>query len=332
MFKKYNSIENTYRTEFLSRIKGHGFWEDEFVVQEKTHGANLSYWTDNGVDFYAGKRTGRIEEGEFFYNYEVILEELKPKFVRIWEGFKAKYPALKQMTIFGEIIGGNYPHPEIEKDKKGVKVQKGVFYSPQNLFYAFDILLNSEKYVDVEEANAYFEKENLLYAKTLFKGVFSECLEYPNSFSSTIPALLGLPEMEDNICEGVVIRPVMTSHFNNGSRVILKNKNEKWAERKQLRKSTHKKSPLPEKIAKLRELILTYVTENRLNNVLSKVGQVTIKDFGKIMGMFSKDIVEDFSKDYEELVNDLEKQEWKNIKKSISHEVSGMVRNTLKRL
>lgn len=43
MFKKYNSIENTYRQEFLDKIKGHGFWEDEFVVQEKVHGANLSY-------------------------------------------------------------------------------------------------------------------------------------------------------------------------------------------------------------------------------------------------------------------------------------------------
>ena len=40
MFRKYNSIENTYREEFLERIKSHGFWNDEFVVQEKVHGAN----------------------------------------------------------------------------------------------------------------------------------------------------------------------------------------------------------------------------------------------------------------------------------------------------
>ncbi|MGB1242189.1 MAG: RNA ligase, Rnl2 family [Chitinophagales bacterium] len=332
MFKKYNSIENTYRTEFLNRIKGHGFWEDEFVVQEKTHGANLSYWTDNGVDFYAGKRTGKIEEKEAFYNYEIILGELKPKFMRIWDSLKIKSPDLLQMTIFGELIGGNYPHPEVTADKKAMKVQKGVYYSPQNHFYAFDILLNSEKYVDVEEANVYFEKEELLYAKTLFKGSFSECLEYRNSFPSTVPAILGLPEIEDNICEGVVIRPAITSYFNNGTRVILKNKNETWAERKQFRKSIRKEEQLPEKIVKLREAISTYVTENRLNNVLSKIGAVTLKDFGKVMGLFSKDIVEDFLKDYEEVVNDLEKQEWKSVKKSISYEASGMVRNKLKRL
>lgn len=332
MFKKYNSIENTYRTEFLDRIKGHGFWEDEFVVQEKTHGANLSYWTDNGIDFYAGKRTGLIAEEEFFYNYEILLEALKPKFISIWKNLKNKYTDLQQMTIFGEVIGGDYPHPEVPVNRKAVKVQKGVFYSPQNHFYAFDIMLNSEQYLGVEEVNIYFEKEDLLYAKTLFKGKFEECLEYPNNFSSTVPALLGLPEIADNICEGVIIRPIVTSHFNNGVRVILKNKNETWAERKQFRKSIKKDEKLPEKIVKLREAILTYVTENRLNNVLSKVGQVTIKDFGKVMGMFNKDIVEDFSKDYEELVNKLDKQEWKKLKKSISHEVSGMVRNKLKRL
>ena len=117
---------------------------------------------------------------------------------------------------------------------------------------------------------------------------------------------MGLPEIADNICEGVVIRPIITPHFNHGVRVILKKKNEAWAEGKQFRKSIKKEEKLPEKIVKLREAILTYVTENRLNNVLSKVGQVTIKDFGKVMGMFSKDIVEDFSKDYQEVLSELE--------------------------
>ena len=51
MFKKYTSIENIYREEFLDRIKSHGFWDDDFIVQEKAHGSNLSYWTTNGRDF-----------------------------------------------------------------------------------------------------------------------------------------------------------------------------------------------------------------------------------------------------------------------------------------
>lgn len=84
MFKKHSSIENTCRSEFLDRIKGHGFWEAEFVVQEKVHGANLSFWTKNGTDFFAAKRTGPIEEGEKFNNCEQLLKKLKPDLIFIF--------------------------------------------------------------------------------------------------------------------------------------------------------------------------------------------------------------------------------------------------------
>lgn len=56
-YSKKKSIENTYREAFLEWIKRHDFWDDEYVVQEKAHGANLSYWTTDGINFHAGKRT-----------------------------------------------------------------------------------------------------------------------------------------------------------------------------------------------------------------------------------------------------------------------------------
>jgi len=158
MFKKYTSIENTYRNEFLNQIKDHGFWNDDFVVQEKVHGANLSYWTTNGEDFFSAKRTAQLSEGDKFYNFELLLEELKPKFQNIWLDLKKYVADLKQVTIFGEVIGGDYPHPKIAKDTSAIKVQKGIYYSPKNHFYAFDILINNERYLDVNKANYHFEK------------------------------------------------------------------------------------------------------------------------------------------------------------------------------
>jgi len=110
-----------------------------------------------------------------------------------------------------------------------VRIQKGVFYSPKNDFYAFDIRINQEEYLNVEEANEYFKTIGLFYAKTLFKGSFEACLEHSNDFNSKIPKWLGLPEIEKNICEGVIIKPVKSRYFNNGARVIFKNKNEKWS-------------------------------------------------------------------------------------------------------
>lgn len=329
MFKKYNSIENTYRQNFLEKIKGHGLWLKEYVVQEKVHGANLSYITTDGQHFVGAKRRGLIGEEEQFYNYKTILQNLQGKFSAIWEELKLQHPEMEQLTIFGEVIGGSYPHKEVEKTKGAMKVQKGVFYSPDNLFLAFDIMLNSEYYLGVDQANYYFEKHQLLHAKTLFRGSIEDCLAYSNAFDSTIPQELGLPVLSPNTCEGVIIRPVESVHFNGGTRVILKNKNEKWAERKKFDKKIQPKEPESTKVGKLKEAILTYATDNRLNNVLSKLGEVSHKDFGKVMGLFNKDIVEDFTKDYEELFQALTKQEQKMITKSIVKSTAALVRNKL---
>ncbi len=330
MFKKYTSIENTYRDEFLDRIKGHGFWGDEFVVQEKVHGANLSYWTINGEDFFSAKRTDLIAKHEKFYNHDLILTEIKPKLKNIWLELKKEFKDLKQFTIFGEIFGGDYPHKEVESDKKSTIVQKGIFYSPKNHFYAFDILINSEIYLDVDTSNEYFEKQNLLHAKTIFRGNINECLDYPNDFNSTLPTEFNLPELVPNVVEGVVIRPIKTRHFNNRVRVILKNKNEKWSENKKYHKSIKLEDKPSEKVIKLQEAILTYVTENRLNNVLSKIGEVSQKNFGRVLGMFNKDVVEDFLKDYSQITDELEKKELKLITKSFAKTATELINNRIK--
>ncbi|MEW7292883.1 RNA ligase, Rnl2 family [Aquimarina sp. 2304DJ70-9] len=330
MFKKYTSIENTYRDEFLDRIKGHGFWNDEFIVQEKVHGANLSYWTTNGEDFFSAKRTDQISNDEKFYNHDLILKQIEPKLKNIWLDLKNEFEDLKQLTIFGEIIGGDYPHKEVESDKKSIIVQKGIFYSPKNHFYAFDILINSEIYLNVDVSNEHFEKQNLLHAKTVFRGNINECMNYPNDFNSTLPKEFNLPELVPNIVEGVVIKPIKTRHFNNGVRVILKNKNEKWSENKKYHKSIKLEDELSDKVVKLQEAILTYVTENRLNNVISKIGEVSQKDFGSVLGMFNKDVVEDFLKDYHQITNQLEKKELKLITKSFAKTATELVNDKIK--
>lgn len=330
MFKKYNSIENTYRNEFLDRIKGHGFWEDEFVVQEKAHGANLSFWTTDGEVFFARKRTDQLPEDEKFFNYEIVLEGIKTQLKNIWNDLKLEYTDLNQFTVFGEIIGGDYPHPEVEANKKAILVQKGIYYSPKNHFYAFDILLNGETYLSVDTVNRYFEKHGLLHVKSIFRGSISDCLDYPNDFDSNIATALGLPVLTPNVVEGVVIKPVETQYFNNGSRVILKNKNEKWAENKKYHGRISTVDEPTEQVLKLKEAILGYVTENRLNNVVSKIGEVTQKDSGKLLGMFSKDVVEDFLKDYHEITDQLEKKELKSVTKSFGPPAMDLVKECFK--
>lgn len=191
-------------------------------------------------------------------------------------------------------------------------------------------MINHTQYLDVNIANQLFEHANLLHAKTLFKGSIEDCLAYPNDFESTISKELNLPEITPNVIEGVVIKPLKTRYMNNGERVILKNKNDKWAEIAKRRKSNRVQEKPSDLVIALQEAILDYVTENRLNNVLSKIGEVTEKDIGKVLGLFSKDVVEDFLKDHKTQTDTLEKKELKLVTKSFAKTANAMVVKRIK--
>ena len=75
-FKKYNSIENSYQDDFISSIIEQGFGDLEYVVQEKIHGANLSFITD-GKSILSAKRTELILDNEEFFNSKIVLEKYR---------------------------------------------------------------------------------------------------------------------------------------------------------------------------------------------------------------------------------------------------------------
>jgi len=330
-FKKYNSIENSYQDDFLSSIIEQGFGEQEYLVQEKVHGANLSFITD-GQQIISAKRTELILDNEDFYNSGLVLEKYKDKVRALYVDLANQFHA-NTITIFGEVFGGGYPHPAVPKDDKAQLVQRGIYYCPSNEFYVFDIMLDNERYLDTEVANALFEKHKFVYARTLFKGSLSDCLKYPNTFKTTIPGEYNLPELDGNICEGVVIRPAQTSFLKNGSRVIIKNKNEKWAENnnyidKAILKNllSSEGEELSEEANSLCEEIFKLITQNRLDNLISKIGEVNSKkDLGKVLGLYNKDVLTDFLKNYQERYNGLEKQESKAVNKFLNKYATELV-------
>ena len=323
-FKKYSSIENTYNKEFMDRIKLEGYDSLQFVVQEKVHGSNCCLVT-NGETVQFAKRTGWVEVGEMFYNYEELIERYRERVVQLFHQVKKDYADMTDLSIFGEMFGGRYPHPDVANDKKVMCIQKGVFYFPKHEFYAFDLCVqgtDSRKYLPVNEVNEYFETGGFLYAKTLLQGTLEECLSYPNAFESKIAEWLGLPAIEGNVCEGVVIRPIEVVYFGNGSRLLLKNKNSKFEEKKSIRKRQPSLFVEPTYSNELNDLLAvveSYVTENRLNNVISKIGHISVpKDIGKLIGLFSKDVLEDFLKEHESAYALVEKSEQKIVNRYIN--------------
>lgn len=329
-FKKYNSIENSYQEDFIKSIIEQGYGDLEYVVQEKVHGANLSFITD-GQNIISAKRVELINDNEQFFNSQQVQNKYKDKILALFTEVSEQFNA-KTLTIFGEIFGGGYPHKDIPKDDNAKLVQRGIYYCPINDFFAFDILLENNQYLDVENVSELFEKHGFVYAKTLFKGSLKDCLLFSNDFKTTIPKEYGLPQIDINICEGVVIRPIKTLFLSSGSRVIIKNKNEKWAEnnnyidRTILRNLLHEDDEISEEASILCEEIYKLITQNRLTNLISKIGDINPqKDFGKVLGLFNKDALNDFLKTYKERYDNLEKQESKAVNKFLNKHAGQLI-------
>ncbi|RLJ23547.1 Rnl2 family RNA ligase [Chryseobacterium sp. 7] len=332
IFKTYNAIENAYQARVIEQIRIQGFGDEVFIVQEKVHGANFSFFTD-GKEIKIAKRTAFIDKDEKFFNAHQILERYRKNVLEVFQIVKTIYPDVETVVIYGELFGGGYKHKEVEAVKDAVKVQKGIEYAPHNEFYAFDIKLNGITYLDTEVVNHIFEKTGFFYAKILFQGTLEEALRYPNVFNSKIPAWLGLPELEDNICEGTIVKTMKTKYFGNGARIILKNKNEKWVEKSKMvkkeAKTVQKQVHFSEKAQEIWEEIQRYATVNRLNNVVSKIGEFEPKMIGKVIGLFSQDILEDFQKDFPAAFTAIEKEEQKRINKKLNSLVIDFIKEEL---
>lgn len=331
-FKKYSSIENHFNREFMENVVAEMPKDLEYAVQEKVHGANTSFLCDgNEVKF--AKRTSVLADDEKFYDYPELLEAYKNKVMKLFGRIKEKHHNVATISVFGEMFGGLYPHNDVKGNPKLTLIQKGVCYSPEHEFYGFDIYISDGEngfYLPVDDVNELFESEGFFYAMTLFRGTLGECLKYPNAFQSKISEWLGLPAIEDNICEGIVIRPVTPMYLRNGSRVLIKSKNEKFAEKKSVKKRNKlfaEPVPYSDELKALVAEVDAYVTENRLTNVVSHIGEVHVpKDFGKIMGLFSKDILEDFLKEYGGDYAGLEKSEQKLLNKELNKLATDLVK------
>lgn len=345
-FKEYSSIENVERTKDVNAIISQGQSGGEWVVTEKIHGANFSFWiTENGIQ--CASRNGMLEEGNIFFNYHDVRDRHAESLMKIYNHQKTLVESTGNIfhgiTVYGEMFGGSYPHPEVERTFMAMRVQKGVFYHPGNCFAAFDITLHFERTTENKMVHMVLNHDlvyelcteyELPHVPVLFLGTFQECLEYPNEFQSHVPAMLGLPLIEDNICEGVVIRPVQPKFYWRGGRIILKNKNAKWSEKAKKQKTSKDENSankfefeLSEDAVQMQDEILAYVTENRLKNVLSKMEKITDKDFGRIVGLMNRDVIEDFLKDNKEQFMSLVDRERKFLTKRMGLECTILIRN-----
>lgn len=298
-FQKYPSITNHYQTEFIERIKLEGKDGGKWIATEKLHGANFSMWV-NATQTRIAKRKGLLGEdgkgGDGFFHVNNILSELKEKARKVYRylNVRSGKPKLRTIAIYGELFGGHYPHPKVLDNPRYKKVQEGVWYSPDLQFMVYDIKID-DTFVSFGFVHELCMVAGFLSVPQISSGTFEEMLELRNDYSSVVHQEWHLPKIKGNIMEGIVIRPVNNHYLKRGERVMIKSKNRKFSETRDRK---------PREIIKLckvgKEMInkaMPMITGNRYDAVVSKIGDVTPKDFGRILGLIIQDI-------HDELIDD----------------------------
>ncbi|HDQ3898822.1 TPA: RNA ligase, Rnl2 family [Escherichia coli] len=301
MFKKYSSLENHYNSKFIEKLYSLGLTGGEWVAREKIHGTNFSLIIERDKVTCA-KRTGPILPAEDFYGYEIVLKKYD-KAVKgvqeVMDSISTSVPVTYQ--VFGEFAGGG--------------IQKGVDYGEKD-FYVFDIIINTESgdtyYMSDYEMQDFCNTFGFKMAPMLGRGTFDALIMIPNDLDSVLAAynvtasedlveanncVFDANVIGDNTAEGYVLKPCFPKWLPNGARVAIKCKNSKFSEKKKSDKPIKAKVELSEADNKLVGILACYVTLNRVNNVISKIGEIGPKDFGKVMGLTVQDILEETSRE-----------------------------------
>ncbi len=323
----------------------------QWVVTEKIHGANFCFVTD-GQFIRCANRKKLLEVGDIFFSYQTLLSNLSEKVKQTFAAIHRKYPKTSHIFIYGELFGGCYPHPEVVADNVVQAVQTGVYYSPTINFCAFDIVIENldenlgknfdsnldhqgeiRSYLDYGEVVEILENIGIFYAKPLFIGSYHQALNFPVGFESTIPQQLNLPAIEGNKAEGVVIKPVKSIYIDTPKgkiRPILKIKipefnedkrfsqAEKWVEDK----GSNSLSEI-DKLDLLKWEAFNLITENRLQNAISKIGLFNSRE---LFNLFVEDVMEELKENQGHLLLELTEDDKKLLLQFVYQEARKIVK------
>lgn len=312
-FVKYPSLTNASREKETAYLIEH-FPQMLFVVQEKIHGSNVSFWTD-GELCKSAKRSGFLTPEEDFYNHHALLLAHEARLKALFVQLKAQNPALQSIAVFGELFGGLYPHANVPTNRQAVRCQKHIYYSPNNGFCAFDVLCieaETRYFLNAARAQTYFETHDFLYTPSLFEGTLQEALAYDPVFLTPLPERLGLPSLKDNFSEGVVIKPAFSEALaDDYARYVFKLKHPKYREHIKGGPSVPTAPPVAwtEQLTILVQEGKGYITAGRYQSVVSKLSEAERRDFGRLIRDYSADLKADFLLDHGEAYEQLAKIE-----------------------
>lgn len=318
MFIKYCHIENLYQADkLLEKVRREGLDSQDYAYGcfRKIDGCNVQLSVGADGTFSAASRNQEIPLGEgspSFNGLEKVIKRctLDEKVKLMKEKF-AEIMGIKSLdfsfTVFGELYGGLYRHPDVPRDKEAARIQGRIDYSPSNHWMAFDAVASSPDWEGPVWLSTN-ELEFLCHACGVqaqiedFTGTLDECLAFsPEFIDDTGHVLFGLPLVENNFAEGVVIKP--HEYLEVGplhERVIFKNKNPKYKER--IRATKEKTKEAGAKLQPLEqewlEKMCEFMNSARAMSAKSKLGSGA--SFSEIIEEATKDALQEFQETYGE--------------------------------
>ena len=194
-----------------------------WVALEKIHGAQLVIAVSSReVKF--GKRKAWLEDSDPFFGWQLIRHKLTDAARTVHQAVGIHQSVV---TIYGELFGGAYPHPSVASIPGMAPVQTGIWYAPELHYAVFDIHVSQTADVEGEflshsEVTTLTKGASLLMPPVLKHGQRQMLEQLPVRFATQVPAMFGLPSIENNWAEGYVLKADARSTLS--SRAILKRK------------------------------------------------------------------------------------------------------------
>ena len=330
-FRKYDSIENSYREKFIEAVVESAPEDEEWVAMEKIDGCNLSnimigtVHVDGSISISSTRASRNMTLGnDGFHNSREIIEEWGPALLKL-VGMIDR-PNNESVQIYGELYGGGYQGAKPRR-KNSKKVMTAVQYSPDNEYRIFDILVGTgEDLLSADRVVELCRDSGIPYCPLEHRGKLSDLLKLNPVFQSTIPALHGLPPIQGNNAEGWVLKPVHARFIGEGChrhRVIIKLKNPAFLEesKPQEKPKTHNTPAAVSKNAAAIEQAMLCINRNRLNSVRSKQPDW---ETGKLIVAMINDILEDVGK-----VHVLDRHSITAVNNAVRKEVALLVKGAL---
>ncbi len=274
-------------------------WEKiQWVATEKIHGANFSIHISIDIDatrktptkkIQFAKRKEMLQWEDDFFNYQTLTQDLSVHSICLFEVledyFLAKNIFLDKLIIYGELCGGEYPHPEVEKYAHLQAIQTGVYYANDIQFFVFDVRVFTKDgifYLDYKDFLYFLKQTNFHIAPHFLVDKLHKILQFDLDIPTQVPQLLGLPALSTpNFIEGIVIKPyqhsVLGEENAENPRPIFKLKRKEFLENPAYQEAKKWEKNTPENIF-WQDVdfwvteILPYLNKNRLQNTISKLG------------------------------------------------------------